>query len=114
MVAFDPPAEYTLSLAFDSVVVTAGPRPLASLASDSGILARNDTSNFTFDYTGNAALLAFSIGGRGDTDLYVKFAQAIEAAEIGRAWDSPASKRRSCPPPTRPSISSIRRRDATS
>ncbi|MCZ6708541.1 MAG: PPC domain-containing protein, partial [Chloroflexi bacterium] len=88
VVAFDASAEYTLSLAFDSVVVTAGPRPLASLANDSGILARNDTSNFSFDYTGNAALLAFSIGGRGDTDLYVKFAQAIEAAEIGRAWDS--------------------------
>lgn len=90
VVAFDASAEYTVSVAFDSVVVTAGPRPLASLADDSGILARNDTRNFTFDYSGNAALLAFSIGGRGDTDLYVKFAQAIEVAEIGRAWDSPA------------------------
>ena len=86
---FDIPANYTLRIFFDTIVEAATPRPLAPTQVASGDLELGQTSDLTFDFNGDADLLAFSIGGTGDADLYVSFDTPLRDSDLGEPHDTP-------------------------
>ena len=84
---FDLPANYTLEVFFDTLVMAPLPRPAAAIQLASGALTEDGVKILSFDYVGGGNVLAFAIGGTGDADLYVRFDSEIRLQDLGQMYD---------------------------